>query len=82
MALMAAPPPRVFISYAWGDDSYKARVLQLAAALRTEAGVDVVLDSWDLRAGQDMTVFTEQGRRGFPNHQSAAPERREPPAKG
>lgn len=57
---MVAPPPRVFISYAWGDDNYKARVLRLAAALRTEAGVDVVLDSWDLRAGQDMTVFMER----------------------
>lgn len=57
---MSAPPPRAFISYAWGDKAHEARVLQLAAALRTEAGVDVVLDSWDLRAGQDMTVFMER----------------------
>lgn len=57
--VMDSPPPRVFLSYAWGSDDHQARVRRLASDL-LEVGVDVVLDQWDLKAGQDMTVFMEQ----------------------
>ena len=56
---MAAPPPRVFISYAWGDETHQTRVRQLATAL-LNAHIEVVLDQWDLKLGQDMTVFMER----------------------
>ncbi|UQN10194.1 toll/interleukin-1 receptor domain-containing protein [Deinococcus sp. QL22] len=51
--------PKVFISYAWGDSLHRARVLQLAETLRG-AGVEVVIDRWDLQVGQDMTAFMER----------------------
>lgn len=41
--------PKVFISYSWSSD---AMVLELAQRLVAH-GVDVVLDKWDLKEGQD-----------------------------
>jgi hypothetical protein len=38
---------RVFISYAWEDDEYRALVKSLAARLR-EDGIDARLDAWHL----------------------------------
>ena len=48
--------PKVFISYSWtvGD-----KVLELAERLLAN-GVDVVLDKWDLKEGQDKYTFMEQ----------------------
>jgi hypothetical protein len=40
-------PKRVFLSYAWEDDSYRSWVKQLAVRLR-EDGVEARLDAWDL----------------------------------
>ena len=37
--------PRVFLSYAWEDDAYRALVKQLAVRLRQD-GVDARLDAW------------------------------------
>lgn len=51
--------PKVFISYAWGEEPHQARVLRLAEALQAE-GVYVVIDRWDLQVGQDMTMFMER----------------------
>jgi len=53
---MSASIPKIFISYSWvvGD-----RVLELAERLVAN-GVDVVLDKWDLKEGQDKYVFMEQ----------------------
>jgi len=48
--------PKVFISYSWSSD---ALVLPLAERLVSH-GVDVVLDKWDLKEGQDKYVFMEQ----------------------
>lgn len=50
--------PKVFISYSWSSEEYKSVVLQLAEDLRRD-GVDVILDRWDLRAGQDKYYFME-----------------------
>ena len=54
--------PKVFISYCWKNKTYKNRVLHLAERLR-ESGVDVTLDQWDLRFGQDMNAFMEMSIR-------------------
>lgn len=48
--------PRLFVSYSWSSDEL---VLQLAKRLVSH-GVDVVLDKWDLKEGQDKYAFMEQ----------------------
>lgn len=52
--------PRVFISYSWSSEVYKATVLCLAEAL-VNKGIDVILDRWDLQPGHDRFAFMEQG---------------------
>ena len=49
-----------FISYSWDSDTHKEWVLRFATDLRRH-GVDVVLDQWDLRLGDDLSFFMEQG---------------------
>jgi hypothetical protein len=51
--------PRVFISYAWTSAEHQRWVVDLATQLQRD-GVDVVLDVWDLRPGQDKYSFMEQ----------------------
>jgi hypothetical protein len=51
--------PKVFISYSWTSDEYAERVKELAAKLRSD-GVDVILDRWRLKPGQDKYAFMEQ----------------------
>ncbi|WP_050525649.1 SEFIR domain-containing protein [Pseudorhodobacter aquimaris] len=51
--------PKAFISYSWSSSDHEARVLDLATDLRS-AGVDAILDKWDLREGQESTAFMEQ----------------------
>lgn len=48
--------PKIFISYSWSSD---ALVMPLAERLVAH-GVDVVLDKWDLKEGQDKYAFMEQ----------------------
>lgn len=48
--------PKIFISYSWSSD---ALVVDLANRLVSH-GVDVVLDKWDLKEGQDKYAFMEQ----------------------
>ncbi len=48
--------PKIFISYSWSSDSL---VLPLAERLVSH-GVEVLLDKWDLKEGQDKYVFMEQ----------------------
>lgn len=55
-------PPKVFISYSHDSDKHKEWVLKLGCRLR-ENGVDVILDQWDLGAGDDLTLFMEKGVR-------------------
>ena len=52
-------PPRMFISYSWSTPEYEDQVLQLATELRG-AGVDVILDKWDLKEGHDAISFMER----------------------
>lgn len=48
--------PKVFISYSWSSDEM---VVALAERLMSH-GVDVVLDKWDLKEGQDKYAFMER----------------------
>lgn len=52
-------PPKLFISYSWTTEDHEDWVLQLAKAIR-ENGVDVILDKWHLREGQDTFAFMEK----------------------
>lgn len=51
---------KAFISYAWDNEEHKQWVLKLGADLRYH-GVDVILDQWDARLGNDLPFFMEQG---------------------
>ena len=55
-------PPKVFASYSHDSDEHKQWVLKLCTKL-VENGVDVILDQWDLGAGDDITLFMERGVR-------------------
>ncbi len=50
--------PKVFISYSWTNKTYQESVIDLASRLRHD-GVDVKLDVWDLKEGQDKYAFME-----------------------
>jgi hypothetical protein len=51
--------PKAFISYSHDSQSHKKWVLDLATRLRN-AGVDAILDQWELKAGDDLPHFMEQ----------------------
>ena len=52
--------PTVFVSYSHDNDSHKDWVLQLATRLRSN-GVNILLDRWNLKLGQDLAAFMERG---------------------
>ncbi|WP_149570716.1 toll/interleukin-1 receptor domain-containing protein [Serratia bockelmannii] len=52
--------PTVFISYSHDNELHKDWVLQLATRLRSN-GVEVLLDRWNLKLGQDLAAFMERG---------------------
>ena len=52
--------PKVFISYAWGSEDYKIKVLSFATDLMND-GIEVILDQWSLKEGNDTYAFMEQG---------------------
>ena len=51
--------PKVFISYAWGNDIYQEKVRSFASYLVSN-GIDVVLDQWSLEEGNDTYKFMEK----------------------
>lgn len=51
--------PKVFISYSWSSEEHVDWVIQLATELRSN-GVDIILDKWDLKEGNDANAFMEQ----------------------
>lgn len=53
-------PPKVFFSYSHDSEVHKDWVLRLATRLRSN-GIDVVLDRWNLKLGNDLPYFMEQG---------------------
>ncbi|MBN3174544.1 toll/interleukin-1 receptor domain-containing protein [Pectobacterium brasiliense] len=52
--------PKAFVSYSHDSLEHKKWVLDLATRLRNN-GVDAILDQWDLRPGDDLPSFMEQG---------------------
>ncbi len=56
-------PSTVFVSYSHDSEEHSDWVLQLATRLRAN-GVDAVLDKWNLRLGQDLAAFMENGLSG------------------
>lgn len=57
---MTSENKKAFISYAWDNEEHKNWVLKLATDLRNH-GVDVIFDQWDIRLGNDLQFFMEQG---------------------
>ena len=51
--------PKLFISYSWSSHEHQDWVIKLAEDLCAD-GVDVILDVWDLRVGNEANVFMEQ----------------------
>ncbi len=51
--------PKVFISYSWKPSDNKEKTILLAKRL-VENGVDVIIDVWNLKEGQDKYIFMEQ----------------------
>src|SRR2546430_1051676 len=51
--------PKAFISYSHDSAAHKEWILKLGKDLR-EAGVDVILDQWDLVPGQDVSLFMQK----------------------
>ena len=52
-------PPKLFVSYSWTTPHHVAWVIRFAEELR-ENGIDVILDKWDLKEGQDIHAFMEK----------------------
>jgi hypothetical protein len=50
---------KLFISYSWSCPDHETWVLRLATELR-DAGIDAILDKWDLREGHDAYAFMER----------------------
>lgn len=51
--------PRLFVSYSWSSQDHELWVINLATML-TEAGIDVILDKWELKEGNDSIAFMEK----------------------
>lgn len=51
--------PQVFLSYSWTSKAYQQNIIELATRMRHD-GVDVKLDVWDLKEGQDKYAYMEQ----------------------
>ncbi|RYX86992.1 TIR domain-containing protein [bacterium] len=50
---------KVFISYSWDNDEHEYWVINLANKLR-EKGIDVILDKYEIRLGNDLNHFMEK----------------------
>ena len=53
-----AETPKIFISYSWTNPDHEDWVINLAERLVSD-GVDVIIDKWNLREGQDKYSFME-----------------------
>lgn len=51
--------PKVFISYSWSNQEYINKIIGIAEALLA-AGIDVLLDKWDLKEGADIHAYMEK----------------------
>jgi TIR domain len=60
--LPQARPPKVFISYSWDSPEHRQWVATLGGYLR-QCGIDVTLDQWHVRYGEDLAAFMERSLR-------------------
>ena len=51
---------KVFISYSWSSEKHNEWVLNFGARLRTENGLYVIIDVWDLKGVHDVDFFMKQ----------------------
>ncbi|MBW7865312.1 MAG: TIR domain-containing protein [Candidatus Hydrogenedens sp.] len=49
----------MFISYSWSSPGHRSRIRQLAEQMVSD-GIDVILDIWDLKEGDDKYAFMEK----------------------
>jgi hypothetical protein len=56
---MTSTNPKLFVSYSWTSQDHEKWVIDLATEL-VENGVDVILDKWHLKEGQDAHAFMEK----------------------
>lgn len=56
---MTGNNPKLFISYSWTNQDHERWVINLSTEL-VENGVDVILDKWHLKEGQDAYAFMEK----------------------
>jgi len=56
---MSEERPKVFISYSWSSQAHRDRIREYAERLIGD-NVDVILDQWHLREGQDKNAFMEK----------------------
>ena len=57
--MFTMPPPKLFVSYSWSSTTHERWVIDLATELRS-SGVEVILDKWELREGNDSVAFMEK----------------------
>ena len=50
--------PKIFVSYSWTTPKHEDWVINLAERLVSD-GVDVIIDKWNLKEGQDKYNFME-----------------------
>ncbi len=60
--LPQARPPKVFLSYSWDSPEHRQWVAGLGVLLR-QRGIDVTLDQWHVRGGEDLAAFMERSIR-------------------
>jgi len=51
--------PKIFVSYAWGTESYQQKVVDFCKRLVGD-GIDVILDKWNLDLGNDTNDYMEK----------------------
>ena len=56
---MTSTAPKLFVSYSWSSPEHEEWVIALATQLR-EGGIDVIVDKWDLKEGNDAYAFMEK----------------------
>jgi hypothetical protein len=56
--------PVAFISYSWEGEKHQEWVLNLAARLQAESGVQIIIDRWHLKPGYDRLHFMDQAITG------------------
>ncbi|HEV3073826.1 MAG TPA: toll/interleukin-1 receptor domain-containing protein [Thermoanaerobaculia bacterium] len=55
--------PKVFLTYAWESEEHKQWVKDFATRLRSAAGIEVILDEWEVRLGEPFAHFMEKSVR-------------------